>query len=90
MVWTIEYATTAQASLKKLDKYVAKRILNYMDQRVATAENPRVLGKALTGPEGGRWRFRVDDYRIVCEIENSVLRVLVLRVGHRGDVYRQH
>ena len=61
-----------------------------MDQRVATAENPRVLGKALIGAEGGRWRFRVDDYRIVCEIENSLLRVLVLRVGHRSDVYRQH
>ena len=90
MVWTIEYVATAQASLKKLDKPIARRILNFMDERVACAENPRVLGKALSGPEGGRWRFRVDNYRIVCEIENNLFRVLVVRIGHRGDVYRQH
>lgn len=89
MAWTIKYADTAVRQLKKLDKPVARRILDYMDEKVATAEDPHSLGKALTGPMGGLWRFRVGDYRVVCEIHNGQLVVLVLEIGNRKEVYRK-
>lgn len=88
MAWTIKYADTAVRQLKKLDRPVARRILDYMDDRVATAENPHSLGKALTGPMGGLWRFRVGDYRVVCEIRDDELVVLVLEIGDRKEIYR--
>jgi mRNA interferase RelE/StbE len=59
-----------------------------MDNRVAPQEDPRTIGKALTGSLGTLWRFRVGDYRVICEIQRSALRILVIRVGHLGDVYR--
>lgn len=88
MAWTIKYADTAVRQLKKLDRPVARRILDYMDDRVATAENPHSLGKALTGHMGGLWRFRVGDYRVVCEIRDGELVVLVLEIGDRKEIYR--
>lgn len=88
MAWTIEYTETARRELRKLDKPWARRILDYMDQRVAPLENPRSLGKALHGPLGDLWRYRVGEYRIVCELLDQQLRVLVVRVGARKDVYR--
>ncbi len=59
-----------------------------MDARVAALDDPRSLGKALAGPMGGLWRYRVGDCRVICEIRDRVLRVLVVRIGHRRDVYR--
>lgn len=88
MAWTIEYTETARRELRKLDKPWARRILDYMDQRVAPLENPRSLGKALHGPLGDLCRYRVGEYRIVCELLDQQLRVLVVRVGARKDVYR--
>ncbi|EGO80826.1 Putative toxin-like plasmid stability protein [Xylella fastidiosa EB92.1] len=67
---------------------MARRIVDFMDERIAGLENPRSSGKALTGPLGGFWRYRVGDFRVVCAIQDSVLRVLVVRVGHRGEIYR--
>jgi mRNA interferase RelE/StbE len=88
LAWTIDYTYTARAQLKKLDKPVARRILDFMDKRVAHQGDPRSLGKALTGPLGTLWRYRVGDYRVICEIQHSAVKILVVRVGHRGDVYR--
>ena len=88
MAWTINYADNAKRQLQKLDKTVARRILDFLDDRVAKQEDPRTLGKALTGPLGTLWRYRVGDFRVICEIQHSVLTILVIRVGHRGDVYR--
>jgi len=59
-----------------------------MEERVSTVDDPRSAGKALTGPFNSFWRYRVGDYRIVCDIQDDVLHVLVLRVGHRKEVYR--
>ena len=67
---------------------MARRILDFMDERVAEQEDPRTLGKALTGPLGTLWRYRVGDYRVICEIQHSAATVLVIRIGHRGEVYR--
>ena len=74
--------------LRKLDKQNAQRILDYMDRRIAPLENPRDLGKALTGPLGELWRYRVGNYRIICDIQDGALLVLVVRIGKRSDVYR--
>ena len=88
MVWTIEYTETARNQLRKLDKPVARRVVDYLDQRVAASGDPRSAGKALTGPLGGLWRYRVGDCRVICELQDSRLRVLVVQIGHRGKVYR--
>ena len=89
MAWTIDYTETARKTLRKLDKQTARRILDYMDERVAPMDDPRALGKALTGPAFGTyWRYRVGDYRIICDIQDEVVRVLVLEIGNRREVYR--
>ncbi len=88
MAWKIEYADAAARVVHKLDRQQAKRILDYMDYRVATAENPRQLGAALVGDRSGRWRYRVGDYRVICEIIDKRLVVLVIDVGNRRDIYR--
>jgi mRNA interferase RelE/StbE len=87
LVWTIEYSGGAKRELKKLDKSVAERILDYMDNHIAKLDDPRSVGKALTGHLGTYWRYRVGDYRIICEIKNREITVLVLSVGHRSNVY---
>jgi mRNA interferase RelE/StbE len=88
LAWTIKYAETAKKQLTKLDKSVERRIADFMDERIATGENPRNLGKALKGPLGEFWRYRVGDYRILCEIQDELLTVLVLQIGNRREVYR--
>lgn len=87
MAWTIEYADTARAQLRRLDRQMARRVVDYMDARIATRDDPRRLGRALTGPMAGLWRYRVGDCRIVCDIQDAVLRVLVVRVARRAKVY---
>lgn len=77
-----------RTQLRKLDKAVARRILNYMDQRIARLEDARSMGKALRGPLGGFWRYRVGEYRIICELHDLTLCVLVVRLGSRKDIYR--
>ncbi len=88
MAWAIDYTQTARKQLKKLDKPVAKRILDYLDGRVAKHEDPRALGKALTGALGTLWRYRIGDFRAICEIQDGAARILVLQIGHRREVYR--
>ena len=89
MAWTISYTATARKQLRKLDKPTARRILDFMDERVGGAQNPRDTGKALTGPLLGTfWRYRVGDYRIICDIQDGKLCVLVIEIGHRRDVYK--
>ncbi|MDD4964270.1 MAG: type II toxin-antitoxin system RelE/ParE family toxin [Gallionella sp.] len=84
----IDYADTARTQLRKLDKQTARRIFDYMNERIAESENPRNTGKALTGGLGSFWRYRIGDYRVICEIQDGALRVLVVEVGNRKEVYR--
>lgn len=88
MAWAIEYTATAKSQLRKLDRQAARRIVDFMDSRVAGLDDPRSTGKALVGALGGLWRYRIGDYRVICEIQNRVLRVLVVGIGNRRDVYR--
>ena len=88
MAWTVEYTDTAKGQLRKLDKQVARRIVDFMDERIAPLEDPRSTGKALTGPLGAFWRYRVGDCRVICDIQDGALRVLVVQVGNRREIYR--
>ncbi len=89
MAWTISYTETALKQLKKLDRPVARRLVDFMAERVVGMADPRSVGKALTGPLlGSYWRYRVGDYRIICDLQDGTLTVLVLEVAHRKDVYR--
>lgn len=87
MVWEIKYSDTSLKQLKKLDKGVAKEILDYFDDKIAALEDPTTAGKGLTGTLATYWRYRVRDMLVICHIDRSVVTVLVLRVGHRSEVY---
>lgn len=89
MAWKIEIGKDAERSLDKLDKPVARRILRFLYERVAPLENPRAIGEVLKGSQlGDFWKYRVGDYRIISHIEDGELRILVIRIGNRRDVYR--
>lgn len=87
MAWTIEYDPRALQDLKKLDRRIQREILDYMDMRVATAAHPRNFGKPLRASKFGLWRYRVRDYRIICELQEKRLVVMVVAVGHRSTIY---
>jgi mRNA interferase RelE/StbE len=90
MVWKIEIAPAAKKELDKLDRQTVQRILAFLQKRVSLLKDPRSIGDALKGPKFGEyWRYRVGDYRIIVRIEDDVLLILVLRVGHRKQVYKQ-
>ena len=89
LAWLIDFADAAKKDLAKLDKPIARRITEFLRKRVAPLDNPRSLGHALIGSELGEfWRYRVGDYRIICEIQDKVLRILVIGIGNRRDIYR--
>ncbi len=89
MTWRIKYTETSLRQLKKLDKSVALRVLDYMDERVAKLPDPRALGKNLVGPKlGSYWRYRIGDVRVICDLQDQALVVLVVEIGHRREVYR--
>ena len=89
MTWRIEFAPAADRELDKLDRPVAKRIVKFLYERIAPLDDPRSIGKPLKGSQLGEfWRYRVGDYRVIVRIENTVLLVLVLRIGHRKTIYK--
>lgn len=87
MVWTINYSDRALKSLRKMDKQNARRIVDFMDLRIAVAADPRQSGKPLKGELGEFWRYRVGDYRILCESRDDELVILAATIGHRREVY---
>ncbi|MBB5022545.1 type II toxin-antitoxin system RelE family toxin [Desulfurispira natronophila] len=90
MSWKIDFDPAAVRELRKLDRPVAKRILDFLHNRLASIDDPRSIGEALKGDKlGGLWRYRVGDCRIIASIKDSELQLLVIRVGHRKDVYKQ-
>ncbi len=86
MAWTIEVDAAAEKQLRKIDRTWQKRIVAYLDEIVALPD-PRVRGKALTSSLAGLWRYRVGDFRLICQIQGDVLVVRVITIGHRRDVY---
>lgn len=88
MSWAYSFNETARKQLKKLDRQAQREILGYLDERIASPESPRRFGKALKADLSGLWRYRVGDYRILCQIQDHQLVVLMVAVGHRRQVYR--
>lgn len=88
MAWTIEVSEKAFRALRKMDKQTARRIRNELSE-IAKLEDPRSRGKALTGNLAGVWRYRVGDYRILCDINDGRLVILVVDVAHRREVYKR-
>ena len=87
MKWRIEFEKSARDTLAKLDKPVRQQIEKYLDN-LLTLDDPRMRGKGLTGDKAGQWRYRAGDYRIICEIRDNVLVILVLSIGHSSKVYK--
>ena len=87
MAWTIEYDPRVERDLRGLDKRIQEEILDYMESRSASSNDPKGFGKALRHSQKGLWRYRVRDYRIICEIQQERVVVLVVAVGHRSKVY---
>ena len=88
MAWTIEVSERALRSLRKMDKQIARRVRDELLE-IAKLEDPRSRGKALTGNLAGVWRYRIGDYRILCDIEDGRLVILVIDVAHRREVYKR-
>ncbi len=89
MAWQIKLTETAEKQLAKLDRPVAKRIRNFLRERLTLQDDPRSLGEALKGSRLGEfWKYRVGDYRIVARIEDGQLLILVVRIGNRREVCR--
>lgn len=89
MAWAINYTESALRKLRKLDKSIALRVVDYMDHRIAILDDPRKLGKHLVGPKlGTYWRYRVGDIRVIFNIQESEMCVLVIEIGYRREVYR--
>lgn len=86
--WRVEFDQDAIKSLKKLDKSVASNIIDYLDD-IAALDDPRARGKGLTGHLAGLWRYRVGDYRIICDLHDEELIMVALDLGHRSKIYRQ-
>ena len=89
MAWKIELTSLAQKQFGDLDGQTRKRIAKFLSERVAKLNDPRAIGQALKGSELGEfWKYRVGDYRIIAAIEDGLLRVLVVKIGNRKEVYR--
>jgi mRNA interferase RelE/StbE len=86
--WQIVFSSKAEKAGKKLGRGAKTRITEFLEDRVAKSSNPRDLGAALAGEWAGHWRYRVGDYRIICKIEDEIITILVIEIGHRREIYR--
>ena len=89
MAWLIRIADLAQKDIRKLDRKVQGDIIRFFRELIELSVDPRQTGKALKGDFGELWRYRLGDYRVICDIQDLVVTVLVLRVRHRKDAYRR-
>ncbi len=89
MAWQIEFDESAKKELAKLDRQVARRLIDFLKNRVLNQRDPRSVGQGLRGSTLGEfWKYRVGDFRIIASIQDDRMIVLVLRVGNRSDIYR--
>jgi mRNA interferase RelE/StbE len=85
--YRIVFTDSAKKQLKKLDKYTAALIIGWLDKNIEGCENPRQHGKGLVENKSGQWRYRIGDFRVICEIKDEEIIVLVLEIGHRREIY---
>lgn len=88
MTYHVQFTETAKKQLKKMDKHVAAFILGWIRKNLEGCSDPRQHGKGLTANRIGQWRYRVGDYRLLCEIRDSELIILVVTAGHRSEIYK--
>lgn len=88
MSFKVEYTVSAIKELKKFDKYTQRMIFNWIDKNLEGCADPRVHGKALVANRKGQWRYRIGDYRLLCEIKDEELIILTIHIGHRREVYK--
>jgi mRNA interferase RelE/StbE len=88
MTYQVRYEREAQKSLKKMDKFQAKVILNWIEKNLVGTDDPRRHGKGLTSNKSGYWRYRVGAYRIIADISEQEVTILILSIGHRSEVYK--
>ena len=86
--YEVELSERFKKEFRKLDKYTQKIIRAWIDKNLINCENPRQYGKGLTANRSGQWRYRIGDYRLICQIEDEKMIILALSVGHRKDIYR--
>jgi mRNA interferase RelE/StbE len=89
MTWRIEFDPAAAKELRKLGATAAGRIVEFLSTRIAKIDDPRSLGEALKGRLGELWKYRIGDYRIIVDIQDQVLLILVVRIGHRREIYKR-
>ncbi|MBQ9266904.1 MAG: type II toxin-antitoxin system RelE/ParE family toxin [Clostridia bacterium] len=89
MRYRVVFTERAKKQLKKLDKYTASLIMGWLEKNVDGCSDPRAHGKGLSANRAGQWRYRIGDYRVICEIEDETISVLILEVGHRKNAYQQ-
>lgn len=87
MSYKVEFSDIAVKQLKKLDKSVSALIMGYIKKNLVNCENPRAMGKGLVENHKGKWRYRAGDYRILAKIEDEIVTILVLEIGHRKKIY---
>lgn len=87
MKYKVVFTNEAKKQLKKLDKHTAKLLLAWIRKNLENCENPRVYGKALTANRVGQWRYRIGDYRVIAEINDKEIIILLLNIGHRREIY---
>ena len=88
MNFHVGFTEMAKRELKKIDKYTNSMLLGWIRKNLEGCENPRQHGKALTANRSGQWRYRIGDYRMIAEIQDSEVLILILNVGHRRDIYK--
>lgn len=88
MKYSVETTERFDKEFKKLDKYTQRMIKAWIDKNLNECENLRQHGKGLTANRSGQWRYRIGDYRLICQIEDTALVILALSVGHRREVYK--
>ena len=87
MKYKVIFTDRAKKELKKMDKYISALIIGWIEKNLEGCSNPRLYGKGLVGNKSGQWRYRIGDYRIICEINEEEIIILVLEVGHRKQIY---
>lgn len=87
MAWNVDFLATAKRQLQKIDKSWQQKILDYLEDEIAPLEDPRTRGKSLIGNKRGLWRYRVGNYRIICDIQDKNFVITAITIGHRRDVY---
>lgn len=87
MKYRLVFSERAKKQLKKLDRHISSLIIGWLEKNIEGSENPRIHGKGLVENKSGQWRYRIGNYRVICEIKDKEVVVLVLEVGHRRDIY---